>query len=69
VETEKPKKLENLTEQDVQDWANWALEQANKITKEEKEVKAQEKLALKKAWKRYYAGYGAHPLRSGKIIP
>ena len=35
VEIEKPKKLENLTEQDIQDWVRWALEQANKINQEE----------------------------------
>ena len=35
MEIEKPKKLENLTEQDIQDWVRWALEQANKINQEE----------------------------------
>ena len=36
MEIKKPKKTENLTEQDIQDWVSWALEQANKINQEEK---------------------------------
>lgn len=68
METEKPKKLENLTEQDIQDWVNWAVAQANAIKKAEEELKEEQKLKLKKAWKRYYAGYGAHPLNNGKMV-
>ena len=69
METEKPKKLENLTEQDIQDWASWALEQAKNIDKEEEARKEEAALRLKKAWKRYHAGYGNHPFAKGKLIP
>ena len=48
METEKPKKLENLTEQDIQDWASWALEQAKNIDKEEEARKEEAALRLKK---------------------
>ena len=68
METEKPKKLENLTEQDIQDWVNWAVAQTKETIRKAEEVKAQEKESLKKAWKRYYAGYGAHPLKNGKMV-
>ena len=35
MEIEKPKKLNNLTEQDIQDWVSWALQQVNRIIQEE----------------------------------
>ena len=69
MQIEKPKKSENLTAEEIQDWVNWAVAQTKETIRKAEEVDAQEKLALKNAWKRYYAGYGNHPLAKGKLIP
>ena len=39
------------------------------IKAEEEARKEEAALRLKKAWKRYHAGYGNHPFAKGKLIP